>query len=274
MRSAGEVAYQIQLKIARITTGALRNTRYATNRFLDFHFRKFRKRVVMFHGGRSGSTVLGRMLGRHPDIEWGAELYKHRLKSHPPVATDRSNYLEVLQNVESRAGRRLFGFEMKYWHMRDIGVSFDECVRDMASVGYHNIIVLERRNFLRQFVSSQIGKRHRAFQVGLRRSVVQYSVELDISGLMDVLTEYRDNVINMHRALSGRNYLHLVYEDDVEHGPEIGFQKILDFLDIRHIPILPDLQRVNPGPLTELIVNYGAVSMALKGTEFEWMLDG
>lgn len=228
-------------------------------------------KIVMFHGGRSGSRVLGTMLDRHPRIAWGHELFlAKRIEKY--AARGSFDYRDVIRDHAYRAGLGFFGFEMKFRQMEQLNIEIPQFVEAMAGMQHTHYIVLERVNYLRQHTSSKLiavrGKAH--LKVGAENTLHQ--VILDHETLAERFDRFEKEFATLRQALSNHNVLELTYEEDIQHDPSIAFHKVCNFLGVDLKTIKPSLQRTNPYPLAEIITNYEEVSHALQGTRYAWML--
>ena len=96
----------------------------------------------------------------------------------------------------------------------------------------------------------------------------KYRTILDCFRFLDATYEEATQLLQSKRTLF------LNYEDDFESDPMIGYKKATEFLELkpRKKPLV-HTQRINQKSTRESLVNYEAIEMKLRGTEFEWMLD-
>ena len=121
-------------------------------------FRPFN--VCMWHIGRCGSTVVGDLLNQDGRIVWSSEI----LEPYSREVETRNLQREAWKGAKRRirykqltAGARIFGFEMKLWHLKRIGVEAKTALNFLKQNKYDKHILLERKNYLRAIVSSFVG---------------------------------------------------------------------------------------------------------------------
>lgn len=244
--------------------------------------------VVMIHVGRSGSTVVGDLLGQHPRIGWDGEIYQRifaeveRPDGSLPGIIEFDPIRFAVDAARHHPGA-YYGFETKFFHMRWLGMDLPQylgCIREeMRDL---HVVVLERRNLLRMVVSTLNA---RATQVWHRRDAGParaHPVTVDVDAvfvnrvaqpLVELLDELHADFAELGRLLVGRPHLWLTYEDDVAADPRRAYDRICSHIGLPAVPAHVRLVRTSPFPLPELILNYQDVAEALKGTAHEWMLE-
>jgi hypothetical protein len=232
--------------------------------------------VAMFHVGRSGSRVLASLLDQHPHVFWDGEIYE---PSHRLFRPGRDP-LRLLDRRRRRAGRRWYGFEMKFFHTRLVGVPLPQFYEALCDRGFERFIVLRRRNTLRKVVSSirlhaEKRSHRRPGQATLERIVVDVDdvrIDRDRKPLIDYLEDYERQFAALDVLLEGRSTLRLTYEEDIADDPTRAYRRCCEFLGLEPHPVRVDYGRTNPFPLRDIVVNLGEVEEALRGSPFEWMV--
>jgi hypothetical protein len=244
--------------------------------------------VVMFHLGRSGSTVLGNMLDQRPDVLWSSEVYQRVIGKwesqgwsvhEDPRPFDPIAYMKKQMIY---ADRRCFGVEVNPSQLRALRVPIAEFVPALADLGFGCFILLSRRNILRSIVSAAVvrEKRQHHQPASQKPTLTRIALDLQKSGtrlnkipLLDLLQRQVDTLRTLEQALGGLNVLQLVYEDDIEDDPQVAYQKVCDFVGLKPYPVVVDLSKTNPFPLRDILINYEDVRRTLQGTPFEWMIE-
>ena len=244
--------------------------------------------VVMYHIGRSGSTVIGDLMNQHPDIRWEGEIvlaesWKSALPTFPDPKQPGPNLLPFLDRLRrDERKHEWLGFEIKFFHLDEFGIPLEKFIQGGADAGYGRAIVLERTNYLRKIVSSLRAHQTKVWHQPSSAKPVKQPVRIECQSLVvdhqtgtleGTLERFRDQFADLRRRLEGAPHLWLTYEDDIENGPEIAYQKICDFLDVRKYKASVRFGRTSPFPLSELIDNFSEVQAAIGGTEFAWMLE-
>jgi len=236
------------------------------------------RRVVMFHIGRSGSSVLGRMIRRHPFVLWKGEILRPQSIRKSKAKTAE----ELIRRYVRRARGLHFGFEVKFFHLADVDVTLDAFLTQLDAMRFTHFVILRRRNLLRLVTSAKILVHHGRGRLrpGAEPSVRQVPIDpalpnldrLDLS-LADSFDRWDGLFSDVERALADRPLLKLWYEDHIEADPRVAYDEMCAFLGIPPIDVDVGMRRVNPFPLREMIENYDEVAAALRPTRHAWMLE-
>ncbi len=249
--------------------------------------------TVMFHIGRSGSSVVADLVRRHPFVFWDGEVYQRHLNSlglfeegfhdaRVPVSP-----VPEITSLAKRAGPLIYGFEVKFFHLDIFGIDLDEYVAGLGEAGIRKVIVLERKNYLAKIVSSVRAHGDGVYHQTNRTpeptpdrhdTPVSLGGEVDIDystgSLLDYLESYERSFQELRRALrvAGLQVLELTFEDHVRADPVDAYRRICSHLGIPPLPLRPRLQRIGASSLDESITDYAEVREKLKSTPYEWML--
>lgn len=257
-----------------------------------------RGNFVIFHVGRSGSTVLTSLINQHPRIYCDGELFHgyygaHHRRMEADGANTRfrwntSSYFPsdpigfVASRVPYGGLRAFYGFEAKFFHLRFNNLTLPAFLDAVQRLGFRYFVVLERRNSLRKVVSSVVAHGKRQFhvqsgqRVNLSRVVLDVNrveIDSDSKPLLAYLEDYARNFEALRQLLAGHQMLWLTYEDDVLVNPLQAYNRCCDFFRLERGTPAVNLTRTNPFRLTEMLVNYDEVAAALAGTPFAWMLE-
>jgi hypothetical protein len=243
--------------------------------------------VVMFHIGRSGSTVLGDLLGQHPAIFWDAEIYArlfYEWEQQGAVIGANGFALDPVNFLQQRmiqAGERIYGFEIKFFHLKVTHVALPSYVTALHGLGFSHYVLLQRRNTLRKLVSSVIGHQRARWHQPADRGTSLIRISLDVNNvaidrerkpLLAYLQDYETNFKALAQLLHDRHVLHLSYEEDVSADPQIAYGCVCDFLGLERYPAIIRYGKTNPFPLRAMIANFDEVEGVLSGTPYAWML--
>jgi len=254
--------------------------------------------VVMFHIGRSGSTVLGDLLRQHWQVFWDGEVldgyYGAALEERSRVGSEtRSRWNASVYYPDDLVGflrsrmplagiRKCYGIEIKFFHLTFNNWEICRFLEVARQLGFSHFIVLERQNWLRKIVSSIVAQRKNVFHQTVNSQAEPTKVILDVKRicidgevkpLMAYFDEWTRKFATLRRLLSGDRILELSYERDIEDNPITAYVKCCNFLEIE--PFLPEVRlgKTNPFPLDEIVDNWDEVLAALQGTVYEWMLN-
>ncbi|MDX1623896.1 MAG: hypothetical protein R3199_07925 [Gemmatimonadota bacterium] len=237
------------------------------------------ERVMMFHPPRAGSTVLAKMLHQHPEVRWEREAFlevSRQLGMRRLPATLETVLLTRMAGVREP----IVGFEVQYYQIpAHLMIRLPAFVRRVRNLGFRRFIVLSRRNILRSVVSNLVAHERQqwAFDVGDRVELTRVHVDVERvydhrnTALLDVLARHEENPRRVRELLP--QYLELVYEDDVEEDPHVGYRRICEYLGLEPVEVTIPIQRATPYPMPEVVENWDEVCETLAGTRFEWMLE-
>ena len=130
------------------------------NRLANSVVRK--KQVAMFHTGRCGSTVLGKLLKQNKDILWDGEIFEGAMVNRD--ANLSSNFVKnAIQYSSSKSVSKIYGFETKYLPQQHLSsncldLDLDSYISILEDLGFNYFIVLQRNNYLRRAISSHVGR--------------------------------------------------------------------------------------------------------------------
>jgi glycosyltransferase involved in cell wall biosynthesis len=246
-------------------------------------------RVAMFHIGRTGSSVLADMLKQHPAMGWVGEIYETQMKA----IQERLGFfnfkdvqcqfdpVNLLKQTIDFIGDTSFGFEVKFNHLEHCGITTSDYLKAVKQLGVNKLIVLRRHNFFRKIVSSLVagesGKWHIAMgQKTVRKKITinpdQLTINRKTGTLKSLLDGYAQSLSDMDALLINEEVLQLNYEDDIEHDPLVGYNKIAAYLGLSAFSPTVRLTKTNPFDLSEIVENLDELRVYLKDTEYAWML--
>jgi hypothetical protein len=268
------------LRLARVLLPAgVWQTGWLKNKPLPPH------RVMMFHFGRSGSTVLADLLDQHPDITWQGEYIR---KFYAPVDRKRLQRLQLpadpgrlLLDVMAGVTRPYFGCETKFFHLGQLRVMLPAYLDCLERMDFSYYIVLQRKNYIRKIVSSLVAQKRRRYRQApdspaelIRINLRPERVKIDRTELplLTLLDNYARSFEQLNRLLEGHSPLQLTYEEDLLAAPAIGYERACAYLGLRPAPVQVNYGRSNPFPLRAILKNYDEVASALKGTSYAWMM--
>ena len=251
-----------------------------------------RIRVASFHTGRCGSTVLGNMARRHPQIDWRGEIF-HSWCENRLSAEDRGRIrepLDILRYQLRCCTEKVYGFETKFKHLNEHGLNLTtgEFVDELLNLGVNRFVILKRKNLLRQSISVARGKSTQKWHYkDEEERPVPKTVSLDphrvfLAGIcgpmLERFADYEDKYREFESLLSAKGVvaellLKLTYEEDIEQDPTSAYRRLCEFCKVEPITFEPDLKRIHDRPLCELLGNFAEIQQVLEGTQYEWMLE-
>jgi len=238
-------------------------------------------KIVLFHIGRSGSTVLGDLLQQDKRFFWDGEVIRQFIRDRKNTGLEcTSAYIK--ERTHLSGGKLIYGCEIKPFHIARTGASIAEFVTELERSGFNRFIVLERRNYLRKIVSSLIAAQterwhnssyEKAEHASVTISPDRVSIDDATTSLQELLDLYAGEFSSLRKELADRNPLWMSYEDDISNDPLCAYNKICEFLAIRPGKVTTRYAKTNPWPLPELIDNYPEVCEVLGNTPYTWMTE-
>ncbi len=223
-------------------------------------------RFVIFGPGRSGSTLLVKLINSNPAVYCDMEeLGIPRLL--PLTYLDCRSHSNV--SIKS-----VYGFKMQHNHLELQNLSNEKAVIDGFLKNNWKFIFLWRRNLLRQALSLQIA-RERGVWFTNDTSKQLDKVIVDPGRLLELVKQI-DNSHKIYRSLlRTTDYLELNYEDDLfdESRQRRSMSKIAVFLNIGDdFSINPDIKKTVGINMLNSVSNWEEISMAFEESEFSELL--
>ncbi len=253
------------------------------NRFLNMFYRK--EQIAMFHTGRCGSTVLGKMLSAHSKIFWASEIFEIFMNTEKNENKKRSVEHTIEWNRQSRVSM-IYGFETKYLpqqHLSNKGVNMDveDYISLLRKLNFSKFIVLHRKNYLRRAISGQVGRQTNTWH-STQDVTSPEKITIDINSIptgvcqkpiLELFSCLDESFSRLKKFLSLDDTIFLTYEDDIMEDPRVAYRKVCEFLGI--VDESPDIEfgRTNPFRYEDMVTNFEEVNAILKDTKYSWMLD-
>ncbi|GEA04026.1 hypothetical protein KUL17_29230 [Alteromonas sp. KUL17] len=253
------------------------------------------KNLLLVHLGRSGSTVLGNLVGQYPGINWLGEVFTLEEQKGRTFKTEdeMNNYFDKLYTSEKNA----FGIEVKLINILRVAPENEDSVNavkrylqfvnELAEKYELTPVLLLRNNILKRLVSCHAaaksgvwhiendGKKHKSSTLNLPVNELK-DWDTGFSGsLNDVL--YNGAAINLllENYFRDNSWNVLYYEKDVENDPVSSANKLIDLSigneEKESINLHVKFGKTNPVGLVEKLENYNEISNLID-SEFRWML--
>lgn len=240
--------------------------------------------VATLHQHRCGSSVVGKMLAKHPEISWRGETLTRNMLRWERKHGSRRGWTCDPARIIRKDMRQMpwgwFGCEVTAHNLNRLHLDCGQIIDTLCALGFSRFIVQERRNHLRRYISSRIGARSRSWEnKKVKHKPTPIYLDPNAAGmddesgrLIDRLRIDTESIQEMVRLTEEYNPLHLVYEDHIEQDPRVAYHMICEHLDLEPQEVTPKLVRENSFPVQDMLQNYDEVADVLRHTEFEWML--
>jgi LPS sulfotransferase NodH len=221
---------------------------------------------------RSGSNLLARALGDHPQIVSLGEVLRTYNPDLEHVVGDLVESVKRIY-VPHPPSIQAVGFKLLYQQGSEDRTAWHWLRDHLPNL---KIIHLVRENALRVRVSFLIamatGRWVKAKQSNKKSGEKPTSVHLDLSewqDSMDHMNALRDEALSFFDSY---DLLRVTYEEMTTEWDETT-RRVQSFLNVTPQPLTKKTRKQNPQPLSTLISNYDEVASALRGTPQEWMLE-
>jgi len=240
---------------------------------------------------RTGTTLIRTTLNAHPDIYCIGEAYnfgprfgkgargdtceggyRQFINSIPfgrtrDLVMRRAMVRAHLDQLYSKPGFKALGFKL----MHSQSDAFPQVLEYLHD---HNVSIIHivRRNVLKTLISRTVKTARGASHT--KTAVKTTQVELREDRLLKHLGRFERENEAWEIETRGLPYVKVNYEDFVV-NKSAELNRMLEFLEVEKVPDLQsDLVKISPDDIRQIVTNYDAVAAILKGTRFEWCLNG
>ncbi|MEQ9812306.1 MAG: sulfotransferase [Azospirillaceae bacterium] len=210
--------------------------------------------------GRSGSTMLTRLLNSHPEIECHGETISPTglNAEHPDLG-----FRELIETRMFTSDCTVCGFKMPW----DWLLAYPDVWATFKALGV-KFIFLERENKLDLYVSQKLAEAN--YDWSSSRVHQKTVVEIDEEHLRTCLYQYEVMSWLNHKmagAISDQ-----VFRAYFSQLLDPGHQRdLLGFLGLDQRPLATDTVRARQKPLSEVVVNYSGLKQAFASSRWSWM---
>jgi LPS sulfotransferase NodH len=244
-------------------------------------------KFIVFTTPRTGSTLLVKSLDTHPEIFCAGEIFLlggtsfHRECSFrfwklplPKKMIYVLNFPNMWMNLKSflnrfftaKNGEQAKGFKLMHFQTAYLPGMIDYIKNNDVKV-----ILLLRENLLKNTLSDL-----RARQTGVYHNsgkgaekLPRFRVDLELLGKK--MAEINDINKQLEQATASMNRLKVAYEDFDNWDATIS--KILNFLNVKDIPLTPVSKKLNPDKLEDMMENYDEMKNWLQQKNYAHFLD-
>jgi len=231
--------------------------------------------VLMIHTGRSGSTVLGKMLDQHSEIFWDGETIEklfHQLSEERGRGIDHlyremslSDAIDAIQKRMQRlSGGRCFGLEVQDYHLEMLGTDAATFMDEVRKLGFSKFLILKRnpiRKLISHIVATQRGQHHAQVTEDVKSGKASFNFDRVYIGhrftsVEQVLGQFETFFDDFEKLLEGDDVLQLSYAAHVEENPVVAYDTICGFLELEPQQPTITLKKTTQRNLEDVIENY------------------
>lgn len=222
------------------------------------------KLFVLFGRGRSGSTLLVKMLDAHPDVTCLNEILRY--KTFAPTAY----FDNVLAPVDTAcAGFKLLSYQVRRYNSQRKRNNIREWLTSKEVTIFH----LKRRNLFNHAISNIYARRRAVFHSTDQNAGQHATVHIEPGELMAWMSGSETLLAFEDDFLAGLETREIVYERDLEDAAKqtTTFHRLREALSLKDVDVDIDvsLKKVTPPNYRRLISNFAEIEAALRGTGFE-----
>jgi LPS sulfotransferase NodH len=165
----------------------------------------------------------------------------------------------------------VFGFKLKLSHLATQRVEDPAAFLSRLHAEGCRLVHLERRDRLRQALSSIVARQRLAFhQTRGGRQLRSGPFRIDAQWLIQRMRRMDAHLEGERAALVGLPHLRLCYEDDLLRAETLQatLDRVFDFVGISRAPVTTQYQRTGKDRLTDLVANLDEIQRVLRTTEY------
>jgi hypothetical protein len=231
-------------------------------------------RFVIFGQGRSGSTLLVKMLNAHPDITCDLEVMNARLWGRISrrllLPLWRYYPIPLFSYKAARRQRRAYGFKLFFDHCKRTDIVLAQMYRQGWRIIYN-----QRRDVLTQAISLGVAQTTHRWHRRNGKPVESTTIFIQPALVLTRLATYLADKKRITGLLAKLPHLDICYEDDLEDTSvwERTSSRLLEYLGLPVMPLTASQVKTWDRPYSELIDNYAEIIAAVRNSEYAYLLD-
>lgn len=231
--------------------------------------------ICLWHAGRCGSTVLASLIDEDGRLNWKGEFLEHiskdvELRGGDAEKSWEKGIAEIRAEVANK-DRLPLGIEMKLWHLVRFRKTVNEAYQAISSTSFDTHIILERKNYLRVYLSGQILHASGTSHIKDEKEVYRKKVTIDVPDLLNEIEICHDFYRSLKDNLPSGS-LYLSYEDDISDSPDKAYSKLMNNIGLSPRKTTTNLKKTNARPASEMVNNWTEITDAIQRTQHNWML--
>lgn len=233
-----------------------------------------RKRFLIINPARSGSTMLRRMLDKHPEINCKGEIITRKtVQAEDLMKFLRTDAFHKVAKYKDAEKVRAVGFKFKYHEYFNVFSKFPKFLSANQDV---LIIHLRRKNLLKRYISGETTKlrtEDKYATIGGDKPQ-QIRFEIDCEHALKNIQKIERFEKNISELNQSHKVIDVYYEDlaIAEKRAEILHQ-IFKNLEVQDIKIQPDTIKQNSDSIEDIIINYGALASEMEKKGYNKFLE-
>lgn len=225
-----------------------------------------KRKFVVFGRGRSGSTLLVRLLNQHPSVDCLGEILRR------PMLWPESHARRRMALGQSQVA----GFKLLSHHLETVNphLGGQAFLRRIVDEGWL-IIYLKRQDPFRHALSLIYARRRRAFNSENPLAQAHLRIAVNPDDVLSVIAASERHEAYETSVLSGLPHVKLIYETNLK---DSAAQKATTDAIFRDLGIAPHdveatLSRVTPNALSDFVANADDLIAAIRQTPYARFVD-
>lgn len=223
------------------------------------------KRFIILGRSRTGSNFLRGLLNSHPDILCYGERFRHY--DH----NDNVGKVNALKELDTKLFRKYgnslkaVGFKLFYYHSHkdENDMLWERLISDKDL----HVIHITRSNMFKTIVSrkkadftDKWANRGNSKEMKMEFEIPYEECVKEFDWTQDLETKYRE-IFKDHKV-------HEIVYEDLESDIDNTMRKVLEFLDIRYLPLTPSTYKQRKETMKQTVLNYDELKEKFKSTKW------
>ena len=221
-------------------------------------------KFIIFGQGRSGSTLLKKLLNSHPEINCEGELLnvKDNYVTHPLLVKAANKFpYHFFQLRSAFSPKPIYGFTLLYYQIYQPL----QVLMKLQREGWKFIHIYRNNHFL-QSISHFVAMQTNFWHNTSNKSADVQKVTINPDKFLDWIKLLINNKTFENKIIENLDHIKIVYEDDLlnESRWEKTTSRIFEYLNTYPSPVISDLKKTYPRPYSEIVENYTALLNMVK----------
>lgn len=229
-------------------------------------------KLILLASPRSGTNWLESLMTSRSDVRMDGEILDNpHMRIYPDFAKDP--IAGIYGDLWAPSDHAVCGFKLFYFNCRaahkEKGYVWQVFQQDRSI----KVICLTRENLLRMLISWDMATQTNIWSITEPAQDSRLALLLDPGDVLSRLRDIRNGMSRARGVFSAHDVYDVTYEGLLASTME-HCDAIQDFLGLKRQPLKSPLARMETRLISQIVANYEDICAALRGTEFEWMLEG
>lgn len=231
------------------------------------------RKFLIINPARSGSTMLRRMLDKHPEINCKGEIItKKTIKKEELFPYLRKKAFKEISNYKT-GNVKSVGFKFKYHEYFNVFPKFKNFLKNHEEIV---IIHLRRKNLLKRYISGETTKLRKIDKYATigNKKPEQIKLNLNIEKTLNNISRINKQESAIKELSKTHKVIDVYYEDLSDETKRKNIIKeIISVLQVSITELEPDTIKQNSDNIKEIVINHTELESALKKENLQQYLD-